>query len=334
LHPWQSQHNDELALARELHRRGFELAFSLPQNRELVRDRGRWRAAITEISELFSDLGHHYQVGQAINRSKWGVWNYVEYMELLRDASAILRQKPQVELMGPAVIDYELFRTAGIVNIPWDGVFFEILSSLLYVDRRGAPENRQLGFDTVDKVLQVKAIAETGRSCGGRSWITEVNWPLWEGPHSPAGKTVSVDEESQADYLARFYLLALATGMVERVYWWQAIARGYGLMHIDTHGSLVKRPSFHALATLHSQLEDSVFQGLLEITAPANLYRFRSHGGDPVIVGWTNDNSTMTVSLPGAVTKIVDRDGHETGMPQGTEMTIDGSPRYFWLEID
>ncbi len=334
LHPWQREHKDELTLARELHRRGFELAFSLPQNRELVTDRARWRAAITEISELFSGLGRHYQVGQAINRSKWGVWNYVEYMELVQDAGAILRQDPQVELMGPAVIDYELFRTAGIVNVPWDGVFFEILASLLYVDRRGAPENRQMSFDTVDKVLQIKAIAETGKSCGGRSWITEFNWPLWEGPHSPAGKSVSVDEESQANYLARFYLLALATGMVERVYWWQAIARGYGLMCPDPEGTLVKRPSFHALATLHNQLEESVFQGPLKTSAPGNLYRFRSHSGDPVIVGWTADSSTMTARLPGTVARIVDRGGHETAVPDGTDMTIDGSPRYFWLESD
>ena len=334
LHTWQSEHDDELALARELHRRGFELAFSLPQNRELVRDRGRWRAAITQIFELFSDLGRHYQVGQAINRSKWGIWNYAEYMELVQDASVILRQNPRVELMGPAVIDYELFRTAGIVNVPWDGVFFEILASLLYVDRRGAPENRQMGFDTVDKVLQVKAIAETGKSCSGRSWITEVNWPLWEGPHSPAGKTVSVDEQRQADFLARFYLLALATGAVERVYWWQAIARGYGLMYVDTEGTLVQRPGFHALATLHNQLEESVFQGPLRTRVPGNLYRFRSHSGDAVVVGWTSDSSTMTVNLPRPVARIVDRDGHETGIPDGRDMTINGSPRYFWLESD
>ncbi len=334
LQPWQGNHDDELALAQELHRRGFELAFSLPQNRALVRDRERWRSAVTEISELFSGLGHHYQIGQAVNRSKWGVWNHVEYLELAQDASAILRQNPKVELMGPAVIDYELFRTAGILNVPWEGVFFEILASLLYVDRRGAPENRQLGYDTVDKVLQVKAIAETAKSCGGRSWITEMNWPLWEGPHSPAGKTVSVDERSQADFLTRFYLLALGTGMAERVYWWQLVARGYGLTYGDPDGVLVRRPSFHALATLHDQLEGSVFLGPLKTNIPGRLYRFRRPKGETVVVGWTADASTMSVKLPGAVARIVNRDGNETGVPNGTEVSIDGSPRYFWLSPD
>ena len=119
---------------------------------------------------------------------------------------------------------------AAVLNQKDLGVRFDAVSALLYVDRRGAPENAQAGFDTVDKVVLLKAIAETAKNAAGRVWITEVNWPLWEGPHSPAGKSVSVDEESQADYLVRYYLLALGTGLVERVFWWQLVARGYGLI--------------------------------------------------------------------------------------------------------
>jgi hypothetical protein len=72
-----------------------------------------------------------------------------------------------------------------------------------------------VGFDTVDKVRLLRAIADTAVNCrqgevGGRCWITEMNWPLWEGPHSPAGRDVSVNEETQASYLVRYYLLVLA----------------------------------------------------------------------------------------------------------------------------
>ncbi|MEJ2086521.1 MAG: hypothetical protein P8Y44_12730, partial [Acidobacteriota bacterium] len=334
LHPWQEDDEHELELARELVRRGFELAFSLPQNRELVRDRERWRAAVSRIASQFAPLGRQFQIGQAINRSKWGVWNYREYLDLARDAGDILRRQPQVELMGPAVIDYELHRTAGVVNLAAEGVFFDILASLLYVDRRGAPENRQLGFDTVDKVTQLRAIAETAESCGGRSWITEVNWPLWEGPHSPAGKTVSVDEQTQADYLSRFYLLALASGMAERVYWWQLVARGYGLMVADGDGSLRRRPSFHALATLHNQLQGSIFHGPQPIAHPGRLYRFRSPEGRAILVAWTADGSVMDIDLPRPAARVIDRDGHETGRPEERTITIHGSPRYIWLETD
>jgi hypothetical protein len=42
LHPWQDRHDAEWELARALADRGVELAFTLPQNRELVRDPARW----------------------------------------------------------------------------------------------------------------------------------------------------------------------------------------------------------------------------------------------------------------------------------------------------
>ena len=93
--------------------------------------------------------------------------------------------------------------TAAVVNLraPRDlpDLRFDGLASLLYVDRRGAPENRQLGFDTEGKVRLLAAIAGTARRVAApRQWISEVNWPLREGPHSPAGKSVAVDEEAQA----------------------------------------------------------------------------------------------------------------------------------------
>lgn len=334
LHPWQQEHKQEEALAEALHSRGYELAFVLPQNRELVRDLERWRSAVTELAERFGRFGHHFQVGQAINRSKWGVWNYREYLELVGVASEVLRGDPNRELLGPAVIDYEPLRTAGILNLPSPGVYFDILASLLYVDRRGAPENRQLGFDTVDKVVQLKAIAEKSSSCGDRSWITEVNWPLWEGPHSPAGRKVAVDEERQADYLARYYLLTLGTGLVERVYWWQLVARGYGLAHDTGDGSLRLRPSFRAFANLYRSLEGASFLGPVETPAPGRLYAFRLAEGADLIVAWSADDSPMAITLPRPARSGLNRDGEPLPALPSANITVDGSPRYLWLQSE
>ena len=218
LHPWADDHRAEEELARELAARGVELTFTLPQNRDLVRDLGRWRGAIAEIAERFTPFGRRFQVGQAINRSKWGVWTLREYLDLAAVAAEALRARPGVELLGPAVIDFEFHATAAALNSRRTAVEFDGVASLLYVDRRGAPERRQMGFDTVGKVTLLKAIAETARASGPGSWITEVNWPLREGPHSPAGRSVAVDEETQADYLVRYYLLALCTGLVDGVF--------------------------------------------------------------------------------------------------------------------
>ncbi|MEO8502977.1 MAG: lipopolysaccharide kinase InaA family protein [Acidobacteriota bacterium] len=328
LHPWEADHSSEEDLARTLHGRGYELAFALPQNRDLVRDPARWRRSVEELAERFIPFGKHFQIGQAINRSKWGVWTLREYAALAASAAEVLRRYPGVEILGPGVIDFEYHQTAAALNLGGAGYRFDAVSALLYVDRRGAPENRQMTLDTVDKVVLLQAIAETAKNSAGRTWITEVNWPLWEGPHSPAGRSVSVDEETQANYLVRYYLEALGTGCVERVYWWQVVARGYGLIAPET-GGLRRRPAYRALATLVKMLSGSSFLGPLPSPAGTWMYRFRDSAGGELLVCWCLEGRTP-VDLPGSVTATIDRDGTPFDRG-GARLQLSPSPIYLRL---
>lgn len=331
LDTWDEASRDaEEELARELAGRGHDLTFGVPQDRSLVRDPLRWQSAVEEIARRFTPYGRRFQVGQAINRSKWGIWRYDEYRELLGRAEEVLRRRPGVELLGPAVIDFELYATAAVLNMPWNGYRLDAVSSLLYVDRRGAPERSQLGFDTVGKVTLVKAIAETSRNSGPGSWITEVNWPLWEGPHAPAGRTVAVSEQTQADYLARFYLLALGTGLVERVFWWQLVARGYGLVCPEEDGTLRRRPAFHALKTLGERLAGATFLGPADVSAPARLYRFQTPQGGTRLAAWTPADP-VTVPLPSPVRAAVDRDGRPLELAGERRVEVTGS--VLWVDL-
>ena len=330
LHPWEGDHGEEERLAEALVSQGHELAFAIPQNRDLVRDRERWRASVAELAARFRPYGRHFQVGQAINRSKWGIWTHGEYVDLYLEAAEILRKIEGVEVLGPSVIDFEFQALLALVNRGTPGLHFDIVSSLLYVDRRGAPENRQMGLDTVDKVTLLRAIAEIGRNSSERCWITEVNWPLWEGPHSPAGKTVSVGEEEQANYLVRYYLLVLGTGLVERVYWWRLIARGYGLISPSSDGSLRRRPSWYALRTLIDQVAGASFEGPLSAPDGAFLYHF-SRNSDDVLIGWSVSKG-VRAPLPRRAAEVVSRDGQPLTVPDGTEVELGPSPTYFRLD--
>lgn len=337
LHPWESDHAAEEELARELHARGHELTFALPQDRALVRDPARWRAAVEELAGRFTPYGRRFQVGQAINRSKWGIWNLREYVALATTAMEILRRHPAVEVLGPAVIDFEYHVTAAVLNLDRPGLGFDAVSALLYVDRRGAPENAQAGFTTVDKVVLLQAIADTARNVrragvrqgAPRSWITEVNWPLWEGPHSPAGRAVSVDEETQADYLARYHLLALGTGLVERVFWWQLVAKGYGL--VDPADPPRRRPAFQALKTLQAELAGATLERVLPTQPPAHLYLFRRPDGTELIAGWSAQG-TADADLPRPARRVTDRDGERLLALVGRRVGLGPSLRYFELE--
>ena len=347
LHPWQEDHRAEEELAAELSRRGYDLTFALPQNRDLVRDPARWRASLACLGERFTPYGRRFQIGQAINRSKWGVWNLRDYVELARGAEEVLRRYPGVELLGPAVIDFEYHLTIAVLNLPGAGFHFDAVSGLLYVDRSGPPEGRQLGFDAVDKVRLLRAIADTGVNCRrgqegaaeaegpaekarqGRCWITEMNWPLWEGPHSPAGRNVSVDEDTQADYLVRYYLLTLGTGLVERVFWWQLVARGYGLVDPGEAPGGRCRPSFLALRTMLRELEGCRLEEVLPAPPPARLYRFRRPDGGDVVAGWSPVRRQGRLPRPAA--RVVERDGGALPVPAGSEVELLPTPAYFHL---
>jgi len=328
LHPWEADHGREEALARALAAAGVELTFALPQNRELVRDPERWHSAVEEIGRCFRPYGRRFQIGHAINRSKWGIWNLGEYVALATAASEILRSQGEVEILGPAVIDFEYHAAAAVLNLRRPGLRFDAVSALLYVDRRGAPENPQAGFDTVGKVALLKAIAETARNSGGRCWVTEVNWPLQEGPHSPAGRSVAVDEETQADYLARYYLLVLGTGLVEGVFWWQLAARGYGLLEPGQPAR--RRPSFHALRTLVAELQGSQLEEILPAPPPAHLYRFRRPDGAEVVAGWSARGAARA-TLPRPAASVCGRGGEPQLAPAGREVELGPSVRYFRL---
>lgn len=327
LEPWADDHEAEAELVAALAARGYELSFALPQNRALVTDPPRWCAAIEELAARFAPYGRSFQVGQAVNRSKWGIWNFTEYLDMAATAAAILRRaRADVRVLGPAVIDFELHATAAIVNAPHSPVRFDALASLLYVDRRGAPENTQLGFDTAHKVTLCRAIAETARNCGPESWITEVNWPLWEGPYSPAGRSVAVDEATQASYLSRFYLEALGTGLAERVFWWQVVAAGYGLAD-PRGGKLRKRPSFAAFRTLAASLAGSRFLGPLATRAGTWAYRFARPDGGQIIAAWAMA-AGGSVALPAPAEAVVEQDGASTRPPEGTALAVGPAVRF------
>ena len=305
-----------------LHKQRIEPVIALLQQREDVLFPCRWQSFLEEAFSLFGRICPFFEIGHAWNRTKWGLWDYKEYLKLARPAVS-LAERCGVKLVGPAVIDFEFHLYPPILQV----IPFDKVSSLLYVDRLGAPENSQFGWTTARKIALLKAVVDLTSSGGRDCWITEVNWPLKEtGKYSPASGRPNVSEEEQANYLVRYFIISLASGFIERIYWWQLVAPGYGL--IDSRENIWrKRPSFSAFKTMVSLLEGSVFMEKGR-TSQAEIFFF-SKGGESFAVCWTRGRP-FEYNFLRQVRRVLTRDGEEISF-QPERIKIEESPKYVFF---
>ena len=230
---------------------GNPVVIAVLQDRASVVERRRWRADLSNLFRVLGPLVEAFQLPQAPNRTKWGCYHLGDALDLLEDAERVRQRFPGVRLAGPALIDFE---PAPLMRLLLNRRRFtlDVATALLYVDRRGAPENAQYGvFDLANKIrftaAAFRASPRTARAAP--LWLTELNWPLLGCDYwTPTSDDECVDEATAAEYLTRSYRRAWATGLVDRVYWWQLAAPGYGL--VDSREGLRPRPAFSALQHL------------------------------------------------------------------------------------
>lgn len=231
---------------------GGNVLVNVLQNRDSVEKPWIWFESLRRILRALAHKVEYFQIGNAINRRKWGCAHSGEYLDLLETADKLRIEFPNVNFVGSSVIDFEpLVTLRTLYNRR--RYTLDVVSSLLYVNRRGAPTSRQYKvFDLYNKLRLIYAMVLTGNRNARRLWITETNWPLLNTrPYTPNSGHPSrtVDEDTQAEYLKQYFRIAYDTGWVERVYWWQLINPGYGLVD-HRGGQLRKHPSYFALKEL------------------------------------------------------------------------------------
>jgi hypothetical protein len=301
-----------------------KLLINVLQDRRHVEDLVLLKASLTQIFEQFSPLTSHFQIGNAINRKKWAIFSMDEYLRYYKVAYDLKnKQFPDLILLGSSVIDFEYYFTLRTL-FNFHKVRFDQCSSLLYVDRRGAPENTQMGFDLVKKLRFLHAILRLSPKTGTDIIVSETNWPLVNTkPYSPTSETECVTLEEQADYLVRYYLLALSTGVVKQVYWHQLIAPGYGL--IDNRGDILnKYPAYQAFKVMLSYLKGAELLGVKNnINGNKGSYQASFQSGlRKIDVVW----ALTTTTIKSENKQIVSRDGVELAAQQSID--IGPSPIY------
>lgn len=272
LYHHETEANQRFAVdaVRRLQAEGHLVTVALVQDRCAVTQPTSWQRFVERTAGALSGFVEGFEVGHAINRVKWGFWDVPEYKAFLEPFLNWKDRFPQIPLMGPAGIDFEFPRILPMLN-QWPAGSLSAYSHHLYVDRRGAPENTQSGYDLEAKLAYARAIARIHPACEERVVVSEVNWPLsGTGVWSPVGSPYespgertgdpSVDEETYAAYMRRYILIALCSGLADRVYWWNLVAHGFGLVD-DRHAEGWRpRPAYHAFKELVDLFRGSRFE--------------------------------------------------------------------------
>ncbi len=244
-----------LDFARQFPRHRFLI--NVLQSRDSVVRPDEWVNQLRIIFREFSKITTTFQIGNAINRSKWGCAHSGEYLRLLEVADQVKQEFDEISLIGSSVIDFEpLITLRTLINA--HEYHLDACASQLYVNRRGSPYGKQYGFfDLERKIRLIYSILSLANRSEKRLWITETNWPLlntkpWT-PNSGHPRS-TVNEKTQAEYLKQYYKIAWQSGMVEKVYWWQLINPGYGLVD-HRSGQLRKHPAYYAFKEIFRELE-------------------------------------------------------------------------------
>jgi len=224
-----------------------KILLNIMQDREHIDDTKQLKIDILKIFKTFHNRVEEYQIGTTINRAKWGFFAVKEFLEFyqtvqnLRDA-----QYPNLILIGPSVIDFEYHYTIRALFNNFS-VKFDKLSTLLYVDRRGSAKNTQMGiFDFKNKIDMLYSLVKMSPKMNSEQiYITEVNWPLSNtAPYAPTSEKECVSEEVYAKYMIEYFEIAKKSGKIEKVFWHQLIAPGYGLVD-NRNGEIRKTKAFY-----------------------------------------------------------------------------------------
>ncbi len=280
----------------------YDLLINILQDREHVEDLTLLQRDLKRIFDALLPFTCKFQIGNAINRKKWAFFSMDEYLRFYEVAQRLKQtQYPSLELIGSGVIDFEYhYSIRTLFN--FYRVRYDCFSALLYVDRRGAPENTQMGLNLHKKIQLLYSIVRLSPQSANRLIITETNWPRSHtAPYAPTSEHECVDDATYTAYMVRYYLIALAAGSVESVYWHQLVAPGYGL--VDHRNGIEKYSAFKAFQTLLHFVENSrdiklhVFQGIYKFTC--------KKAAQIITILWSQQHHIQTVPDDAAVYSIL-----------------------------
>jgi hypothetical protein len=273
-----------------------------------------------EVVQRYRPLGiRHYEVWNEPNASTF--WrpqpNPEDYARLLESAYASCKAAdPASVVLGCSTSGTDL-DFIGRVFAAGGGRFMDAVSFHPYCQPL-APEKKLL-----TAISKLRGIAS-----GKPLWITEFGYTTCAGP-------AGLDEEAQANYLVRAFLLARTSPAVERSFWYDFQDDGEDRAEAEFNFGLVRmnktpKPAYRAFKVMASLVGDRT---LADFRIVGNTYLLRfDDGKEPLFAVWRLGGAESTeIPCSNGVYRIVERDGESrTGEAKGPflEVKISEKPRY------
>ena len=256
----------------------------------------RWRRFLIYIFETYSGQVEAFEVGSTVNRRRWSGYT----LDTFHIAWAIAwteAEQMKIKPAGPNVTDFEPFYNAAILDrMRREGRAPAAHTDNLFVERATEPEAydhkilgrsmaRRLHFDLTRKAAMLSDISAWAGI--PETWSTHVSWSLRR-----IARFLPDTERKQSDYVARYCLLAAASGRLQRLYWGPLVGQREGLVddgtdefpetpHVTFYGRLPgapaqyrARPAFSTFRTVSRLLAESPYCRTLEASPELTMLEF------------------------------------------------------------
>jgi len=167
-----------------------------------------------------------------------------------------------------------------------------------------------------------------GLAPGKPLWITEFGYPASTG-------AAGVDEETQANYLVRAFLLARTSPAVERVSWYDFQNDGEDPAEAEFNFGIVRKDhtpkpayaAFKTMASLAGDLPAAEFQ----VVGNTYLVMFEGGGGRLIAAWRLGGTESLDIPCPNGRYRVIERDGESRTVEakeSRLEISVSEKPRY------
>jgi Glycosyl hydrolases family 39 len=268
--------------------------FPTPGYAGVPRDMNDWRTFVRTVGTRYKGRIHVYEIWNEPDRPKDWIGTTDQMIEMVRDASQILKQiDPTVTVLSPCPTYGNGMKWMDEFLQKGGGQYVDVIAYHFYTGRGGPPEGM------VPLIQQVKDMMQQYGVGNKPLWNTEAGW------HEPRPFP---SQELAAAYVARAYLLNWAAG-VTRFYWYCWDNHDWTSLEMTETDNLTLREGGKAFATIQEWMRGWTMTRCLTSGDHNWICEMKQTGNTSYIVWNTDGDRSFRLSRDWHVSQVTQLDG-------------------------